>query len=154
MDLEGQQSHSMASSTPFLSPSDVQFKKEAIVQSVVWILRFLHADKLEPEFIRKYHANEVTLPTVRNNIYCIMDEDSEWERLSAAKMKVESILDASTEMAEGDEALVADEEYVTNLKEDMKNAQDHLDESVRDEEKKKAEIDGLGKTFLLLLLQQ
>ena len=76
-------------------------------------------DKLEPEFIQKYRTNEVTSPAVRNNIYRIMDDDSEWEQLSVAKMKAESILDALTEMVEGDEALVADEEYVEKLKEDL-----------------------------------
>ena len=35
------------------------------------------------------------------------------------------------------------EEYVTKLKEDLKNAQDRLDESVRNEETKKAEIEAL-----------
>lgn len=125
--------------------AEVEHKKRSIVHSVVKALRFLHMDKVEPEFIRKYRADEVSSPAVRDNIYRIMDEDNEWERLINAKAKVESILDALTATAESDEALGADEEYVAKLKEDLKNAQDRLDESVKDEEKKKAEIDALDQ---------
>ena len=72
-----------------------------------------------------------------------MDEDKEWDRLITSKAKVETLLDFITENAESDDVLGTDEEYVTKFKEDLKNAQDRLDDSVRNEETKKAEIEAL-----------
>ena len=120
-------------------------KTLSIIESIIRTLRFLHRDKLEPEFIKMYRADDVTSPAVRENIYRIMDEDTEWERLLNAKIKVEKLLDTITVNVESDEALGADEEYVAKLKEDLKHAQDRLDESVRDEETKKAEIEALDQ---------
>ena len=53
-----------------------------IIESIIRTLRFLHREKLEPEFmfIRRYRADEVTSPSVRDNIYRIMDEDK-WNLL-------------------------------------------------------------------------
>ncbi len=128
-----------------IQDSSSQSKSDAIVESIARALRFLHKEKFEPEFIRRYRADEVTSPAVRDNLYRIMDEDSEWERILGAKSKVEALLDTITQHAESDEALGQDEEYVAKLKEDLKNAQDRLDESVRDEEKKKAEMTALDQ---------
>ena len=73
-----------------------------------------------------------------------MDEDKEWDRLITSKAKVETLLDFITENAESDDVLGTDEEYAAKLKEDLKNAQDCLDDSsVRNEETKKAEIEVL-----------
>jgi hypothetical protein len=124
---------------------ETEQKTLAIIESIIKTLRFLHREKLEPEFIRRYRVDEVTSPAVRDHIYRIMDEDTEWERLINAKSKVEALLDSITQSAESDEALGADEEYVSKLKEDLKNARDRLDENVRDEERKKAEIDALDQ---------
>ena len=128
---------------------DDESKKRTIniVKSIVHALRFMHKDKLEPEFIRRYRIDDIPSPAVRDNLYCIMDEDAEWDRIIIAKQKVEALLDTMTDIAENGESVAlgaaADEEQVAKLKEDLKVAQDRLDDSVRDEEVKKAEIDAL-----------
>jgi len=126
-----------------MTNEDFDLKKRAIVESVIKTLRFIHREKLEPEFIRKYRADEVTSSTVRDNIFAIMDEDTEWERLLNAKKKVEALLETVTSTANADDALGADEEYVLKLKEDLKIAKDRLDESVREEDRKQNELNAL-----------
>jgi transcription elongation factor SPT6 len=105
----------------------------------------MHLEKLEPEFIRKYRQDYVTSPSVRENLYSILDEDAEWERIQSAKRKVEKLLDDLTKIVETDEALGADEHIVAKLKEDLKLAQDRLEESIRTEQKIEEEIGDLDK---------
>ena len=144
-DIAAEYSLAEAAEINAMQTQDSESKTYAIVASIAKALRFLHNDKFEPEFIRRYRADEVTSPAVRDNLYRVMDEDTEWERILNARAKVESLLDTITQNAESDEALGQDEEFVAKLKEDLKNAQDRLDESVRDEEKKKAEIAALDQ---------
>ena len=129
---------SLSSTTDNMEESER--KTFAIIESIIKALRLMHREKLEPEFIRKYRADEVTSPAVRDNLYHIMDEDAEWDRLIIAKSKVEKLLQTINDKAQSYDALKVDDEYIAKLREDLKIAQDRLDESVRDEEKKKAEI--------------
>ena len=50
--------------------TDPRYSSEQDMLEVIEGLRFLHKDKLEPAFIKRY----------RENLYKIMDEDAEWDR--------------------------------------------------------------------------
>ncbi len=115
-------------------------EQRAIIVSIMVALRYIHREHLEPEFIKKYREDIVTSPAVRENLYAIMDEDTEWERMLNAKEKVAIILGDLVKIAESDDALGADEDHVAKLKEDLRTAQERLDESIKDEERIQAEI--------------
>jgi len=123
----------------------IEAKQRTIVTSIIQALRYMHRENLEPDFIRKYREDYVTSPAVRANLYAVMDEDTEFERIVNAKRKVETLLGDLIKIAESDDALGADEENVAKLKEDLKIAQERLDESVRDEERITTEIGDLDK---------
>lgn len=118
----------------------IEKKQKDILTSIMLALRYMHTDKLEPEFVRKYREDYITSPAVRANLYELMDKDTEWERILNAKKKVEGILGDLVKIAENDDALGADEDQVSKLKEDLRVAQGRLDESVRSEERIKNEI--------------
>lgn len=124
---------------------EIQKKQREIITSIILALRYMHLEKLEPEFIRKYRQDYVTSPSVRENLYSIMDEDAEWDRIQNAKRKVEKLLDDLTKIVETDEALGADEHIVVKLKEDLKLAQERLQESLRTEQKIEEEMGDLDK---------
>jgi transcription elongation factor SPT6 len=125
---------------------EIQKKQKEIITSIMQALRYMHQEKLEPEFIRKYRQDYVTSPAVRDSLYAIMDEDTEWDRIQNAKRKVEKLLDDITKMVEADEAVGADEQLVAKLKEDLKLAQYRLQESIQEEKKIHEEIGDLEKS--------
>jgi transcription elongation factor SPT6 len=118
----------------------IEKKQKQVLESIMFVLRYVHCDNLEPEFIRKYREDMVTSPAVRENLNAILDEDTEWERILNAKKKVKTLLAELVKIAESDDALGADEETVANLKNDLQLARKRLDDSVNDEERIKAEI--------------
>jgi transcription elongation factor SPT6 len=80
-------------------------QQQKILTSITCALRFMHRDKLEPAFIKRYRRDEVTSSVVRENLYEIMDEDSEWDRLISARAKVEaSLADIAASMASEESA--------------------------------------------------
>uniref|UniRef100_A0A7S2R0J3 Uncharacterized protein n=1 Tax=Eucampia antarctica TaxID=49252 RepID=A0A7S2R0J3_9STRA len=121
-------------------------KQRSILDSIIHALRFMHREKLEPQFIKRYRADIVTSPAVRENLYTIMDEDAEWERLASARSKVEQILASVTDEAVADEAKGAEEENILQIKEDLKKAQDKLDETLTEESRIKQEIAAIPDT--------
>ena len=68
--------------------------QKSILDSIVHALRYMHRDKMEPNFIKQYHADYVTSPAVQENLYAIMDEDGKWDQMVCAHEKVEGILTA------------------------------------------------------------
>jgi len=129
-----------------MSTEDLAEKKErAIRESIAHALRYMRRDKLEPEFIRRYRADVVSSPAVRNNLYRIMDEDAEWERMVEARSKIETILNELNDEVRAEEDGKAGEEHLLKLKEQLTMAQQRLENTVKDEERVKVELQGLEK---------
>jgi len=63
-------------------------KERAIIDSIVYALCFMKGDTFEPEFVKRYRKDVVSSEAVRENLYRIMDEDTEWERMIEARSKI------------------------------------------------------------------
>mmetsp|Transcript_14099 Transcript_14099/g.20794 ORF Transcript_14099/g.20794 Transcript_14099/m.20794 type:complete len:1665 (+) Transcript_14099:977-5971(+) len=126
--------------------AEMEKTQRGVLNSIIHALRFMHKDKLEPEFIRRYRADVVTSPAVRKNINEIMDEDTEWDNMCKTRNKVESLMGGIQAAAAGEQAKGAEEERISKLTEDLRVAQEKLDESLKEEETIKGELDGLGSS--------
>lgn len=133
---------------PIMDDEEINKKEMSIVESIVNALRYMRGEKLEPDFIKRYRKDYITSPAVRANLYRIMDEDAEWERMTEARLKIDGVLSKMHENLKqalrGDADKVNDE--VSNLKEELRAAQEQLDETVKDEERVKLEIAALEKS--------
>ena len=56
---------------------EIEKKQRNIIVSIMLALRYVHCDKLEPELIKKYRQDTVTSRAVRENLYAVLDEDTE-----------------------------------------------------------------------------
>jgi hypothetical protein len=119
-------------------------RQKAITDSIVHALRYMHNENLEPAFIKRYRKDIVTSPSVRENIYNIMDEDGEWDRMTSARTKVESILTTITASVQGDEAVGAETESLKTLEANLKAAQARLEETAAQESEIITEMEELG----------
>eukprot|EP00553_Chaetoceros_curvisetus_P000980 CAMPEP_0204629156 /NCGR_PEP_ID=MMETSP0717-20131115/17531_1 /ASSEMBLY_ACC=CAM_ASM_000666 /TAXON_ID=230516 /ORGANISM="Chaetoceros curvisetus" /LENGTH=597 /DNA_ID=CAMNT_0051646007 /DNA_START=264 /DNA_END=2053 /DNA_ORIENTATION=- len=135
----------IAASTEAMSLEEQDTKERAIVNSIIMALRYMHRDKLEPDFIRLYRMDYVTSPAVRDNLHAVLDEDVEWERMIHAKEKVKGILGQLHQLAQRDAQMGADEESIRVLREELNVAQNRLDESMKDDERIRGEISELEK---------
>jgi transcriptional accessory protein Tex/SPT6 len=132
---------------PIMDDAEILKKETAIVESIVNALRYMRGEKLEPDFIKRYRKDYVTSPAVRENLYRIMDEDAEWERMTEARSKIDGVLadmHADAKMRE-DSSPKERNDTVSRLREELKAAQEQLDETVKDEERVKVELAGLEK---------
>lgn len=124
-------------------------QKKEILSSIIYALRFMHKDKLEPAFIKRYRKDDVTSPAVRENLYAIMDEDGEWARLQIAKSKVASLLGditSATGGGAGGGESSSSGDNTTQLKElqgELDDAQEKLDETAKQEAQVKTELEAL-----------
>ena len=118
--------------------------QKSVLASIVHALRFMHQDKLEPAFIKRYRADIVSSAAVRDNLHEIMDQDDEWERLSSKRTVVQELLSELTAAADGDEAKGAEETNVLKLRQELQTAQDRLDDVVKQEKHLKEQISALG----------
>ena len=73
-----------------------------------------------------------------------MDEDAEWDRMLVGREKVETLLKEITLAAESDESQDADMHQLVILQEDLKRAQQALDETATKETQIKHELEALG----------
>jgi len=112
-------------------------KQTAILQSIINVLRYLRREKLEPEFIRRYRADYVTSVAVRENLYTVIDEDMEWERANGAQNKVETLLNQIGETAQEMDVIGTAEEKAAEFRGKLKEAQERLDDSVKEEDRLK-----------------
>jgi len=112
--------------------------ERAVLTSIIHALRFMRIEKLEPEFIRRYRQDICSSPSVRDSLYRIMDEDSEWERMTEARSKIESMLAGESEEREEGEELVV-------LKGQLGRAESKLQGTVGEEERVKIDIEELEK---------
>jgi transcription elongation factor SPT6 len=115
-------------------------RQKAILDSIVHSLRYMHRDKMEPDFIKRYRADYVTSPAVRENLFSIMDEDGKWDQMVHAREKVEGILTAITSDAKKEVEGDAEAENVTKLTEVLQVAQAKLDETLKQESDMKEQL--------------
>jgi hypothetical protein len=128
---------------------DVMEKADrSIIESIVYALRYMRGEKLEPEFISRYRMDVVTSPAVRNNLYRIMDEDSEWERMTEARTKIEAVLQTFREEEEEPSSSKGgpDGERASRLKEQFKVAEEKLNDTVEQERAVQEKLDELEKS--------
>jgi len=107
--------------------------QKAILDSISYALRFMHRENLEPEFIRRYRADIVTSPAVRDHLYTIMDDDAEWERFIIARNKVQQSLQSMTSLLDLDKARGSETEQLDQLRESVQRAQERYDQSIQQE---------------------
>ena len=113
-------------------------REREVLSSIVYALRYMRAEKLEPEFIRRYRQDVVSSPAVRSNLYRIVDEDSEWERMTEARSKIENIL--ANESQTNDEG-----EELFTLRRKLQAAAEKLQRTLEDEERIKVELEEFDK---------
>jgi hypothetical protein len=118
--------------------------QKAVLDSIIHVLRFMHVEKLEPAFIKRYRKDIITSPAVRNNIYTIMDEDAEWDRLVSARTKVTNVLKSITLEADADRAGGGQVPDTDSLRAQLDEAQAKLEESVAQEAEIKQKIEDIG----------
>lgn len=121
-----------------MTDADVEKKERAVLSSIVYALRYMRIEKVEPEFIRRYRKDYVTSPAVQSNLYRIVDEHTEYDRMSEARAKIEGIL-----MAENNKGSVDDEEgeELITLKSQLDDANVKLDKTINDETRVKIELE-------------
>jgi len=131
---------------PAVGPDDdfeavLKQRQQSVLDSIVYALRFMHVDKFEPDFIKRYRADWITSPAVRENLYAVMDEDGKWDQTIHARGKVDTILTNMTAATKGDEATGTEEEDVLKLREDLQVAQGKLDETLKQESNVKEQLE-------------
>jgi len=123
-----------------MEDDDLEKKERAILESIIYALRFMKVEKFEPEFIKRYRKDIVSSPAVQENLYRIMDEDSEWERMTEARSKIECVL---TEQSQRNDE--GGYEELAMLKEELKRANEKLERTVKEEEKVQVELEEMEK---------
>ena len=134
---------------PIMDDDEITKKENAIVESIANSLRYMRGEKLEPDFIKRYRKDYVISPAVRENLYRILDEDAEWERMTEARLKIDGVLsqmNADNKSTGENSSSKGGNDAVSNLREELKAAQEQLDETVKDEERVKVELAGLEKS--------
>jgi hypothetical protein len=112
----------------------------AIVESIVYALRYMLRDHCEPMFVQRYRADRVTSQAVRDSLQAVLEEDSEWERMKVAKAKVEILLDTLTQETDKDEAAGSEEETILQLQSQLEQAKEQLDSTAKKETTLQAEL--------------
>jgi len=118
--------------------------QKSILDSICYALRFMHREKLEPEFIRRYRADIVTSPAVRDHLYTIMDDDAEWDRFIISRNKVQQSLQSMTFLLDMDNARELESEQLDQLRENVRKAQERLDQSTEQETNIRLELNRLA----------
>ena len=118
--------------------------RERVLESISNALRYMHRDKLEPAFIKRYRRDYIVSPSVLDNLDLVMDQEADYDRLIGAKQKVEVLLSDITVAANGLESQGADVQKLTVLQEQLDEAQKTLDETATKETQIKHELEALG----------
>lgn len=117
--------------------------KRKVLEAIAAALRFVHRDRLEPAFIKMYRKDYVTSPAVLDNLYLIMDEDGEWNRVIQARDKVSALL-ADLNRQVGDVDAGVDLQKLEELQQELEDARLKLDEVAKQESVVKADLEALG----------
>jgi transcription elongation factor SPT6 len=129
---------------PYENMEELEKRESSILQSIAHALRFMHKDKMEPAFIKRYRKDVITSPAVRNNLYQIMDEDAEWDEMLQARTKVTDLLNSVTAKIEKIEVIGAKSAQIDRVDEELTKAQATLDKTAVEEAQLKEEIDQIG----------
>jgi Helix-turn-helix DNA-binding domain of SPT6 len=121
-----------------------QEKERTVYLSIANALRFMHRDKLEPAFIKRYRRDYVVSVAVQDNLETVMDENGEFDRVLEARVKVEGLLDYISKSASSDDSVSADAQKLIALQEELADAQKKLDETAKQESQVKAELTALS----------
>jgi transcription elongation factor SPT6 len=117
----------------YTPPGDFEKRRKEIMSSIIYSLRYIHRDKFEPAFIKRYRADMVTAEVVRNNLYVIMDEDLEWDRLTSTRSNVETMFSGIVSTIRSFELVGVEESIVNKLQKSLETAQAKLDLTIQDE---------------------
>ena len=129
---------------PTESIEQMEEQEKSVVHSIAHALRFIHLEKLEPAFIKRYRQDVVTSPAVRESLYTIMDEDAEWEIMVNAKAKVDAVLDGITSDMLAVDAASAQAVSVAKLEQALANAEQKLEETAIQETEVKSQLEAIG----------
>ena len=135
-------------------PTDeqVQEREAAVLDSIVLALRYMRGENLEPDFVRRYRADAVASPAVRENLHAVLDEDAEWERLVESRSRVAGVLAEEDGRARGeadggggddDETGGGRDAELVRLRMDLRGAEDRLRGSRAERERLGRELAGL-----------
>jgi len=134
----------------YTAPTDTYEKMEeqekSVVHSIAYALRFMHLEKLEPAFIKRYRQDIVTSPAVRQSLYAIMDQDAEWETMANAKAKVDAVLEGITRDMHNIDSAAAQVAAVTNLQEALAKAEQKLEETAVQETEIKSQLEAISSS--------
>ncbi len=122
------------------SMDSMEKRQELILDSIVQALRLMHCEKLEPAFVKRYRADIVASPAVRENLYTILDEDAEWDRMTSARAKVENLLKEMSTQASNDADATAEDQVIQTLNNKLQAEQQKLDEAMGRESSLKEEL--------------
>ncbi|KAL7557706.1 hypothetical protein ACA910_018501 [Epithemia clementina (nom. ined.)] len=119
--------------------------QEAILTSISYALRYIHRDKFEPAFIKRYRKDYITSKAVREHLYEIIEEDIEWDRLIKARVKVQELLSSITRQADGDAKATVDSDRLVELRQKLEDAKQSLEDSQARASDLKTELEALNK---------
>ena len=122
---------------------EMEEHQRGIVESIVYALRYMLRDHLEPAFIEHYRADRVAKKSVRKHLHDVLEEDGEYERMKMAKTKVENLLQTLTEDTNKDEAAGSEEETILKLQKTLEEAKEQLETTAKKEATLKAELEEL-----------
>jgi transcription elongation factor SPT6 len=144
-DVEEEQARWIAQRNPAIASElsmagDSAEKERLVLVSIANALRYMHRDKLEPAFIKRYRKDYVVSEVVQNNLDSVMDENSEYDRMVEARDKVNVLLETITKSANADKSVGADAQQLIALQEELADAQKKLEETAKQENQVKAEL--------------
>jgi len=122
--------------------------QRAIVESIVYALRYMLRDHLEPAFVEHYRADRVSKESVSKNLHLVLDDDAEYQRMNIAKSKVEIILETVTRDTDQDEAAGSEEETILKLQKTLDERKEQLDVNAKKETSIQAELEQIKQQNL------
>lgn len=121
-------------------------KREDILNSISEALKFMHKDKLEPEFIRRYRADIVTSKAVRNNLYEIFDEDTKYDQLVFSRNRVSNMLKTMNDSSKTEEIAENFNVLTEQLGVDVVAAKKKLDDALKQQKEAQESLEKLNIT--------
>lgn len=121
-------------------------KREDILNSISEALKFMHKDKLEPEFIRRYRGDIVTSKAVRNNLYEIFDEDTKYDQLVFSRNRVSNMLRTMNDSSKTEEIAENFNVLTEQLGVDVVAAKKKLDDALKQQKEAQESLEKLNIT--------
>ncbi len=127
-----------------ITNSTSEDEKARVLNSIANALRFIHRDKLEPSFLKHYRRDYIQSAAVRESLYDIIDEDSEWHNMLNARKKVEDLYAEINATMEVEQSQNIDVELIQKLQVDLKMAEEQLNDTAKQETQVQHELEALG----------